>query len=52
MENTVYLAAPFDSDEKRENAERAREILNHNGFSVYCPWENKIPNAWDYPNTE
>ena len=50
----IYLAAPFGelNSDKRENAENARRILRDLGFDVHCPWETKIPNAWDYPNEE
>ena len=50
----VYLAAPFGepNSKKRENAENARKILLALDCDVHCPWETKIPNAWDYPNDE
>lgn len=50
----IYLAAPFGEpdSEKRSNATTACNILRLNGFDVYAPWEYRIPNAWDYPNTE
>lgn len=50
----VYLAAPFGetNSTKRNVAEKARDILINKGFTVHCPWETIIPNAWDYPNDE
>lgn len=50
----VYLAAPFGepNSEKRSNAIKAKSILVDKGFDVYAPWEYKVPNDWDYPNSE
>lgn len=51
----VYLATPVGDPtdfEIRDNAEGAEEILRELGFDVYCPWEMKIPHAWDYTNQE
>lgn len=50
----IYLAAPFGTtgSEKRNNAETAARTLRNKGFEVYCPWQNIIPHAWEYPNTE
>ena len=47
----IYLATPL-SGEKRNDMYKALEILREEGFDVYAPVEHKIPNAWDYPNTE
>ena len=47
----IYLAASLDGD-KREGMKTAVDILRERGFDVYSPVENKIPNDWDYPNTE
>lgn len=50
----AYLAAPFGENDSllRLNAGMAWRILTDKGFNVFAPWEYKIPNAWDYPNTE
>ena len=50
----AYLAAPFGipGSIRRENAMRAKEALEKNGYDVYAPWEYKIPHDWDYPNHE
>ena len=47
----VYLASPLDN-EKRSDMYAALEMLRGRGMYVYAPVENKIPNAWDYPNDE
>lgn len=47
----IYLATPLSGD-KRVDMSKAAVILRDAGFEVYCPVEHKIPNAWDYPNTE
>lgn len=44
----IYLAAPFQTKEKRINAIKAKNILISKGFKVYAPWEVIIENAWDY----
>lgn len=44
----IYLAAPFQTKEKRTNAIKAKKILENKGLKVYAPWEIKIENAWDY----
>ena len=53
----IYVAAPFGSigSEKRCAVEEVRKILQSKisyGDKIFCPWDYKIPNAWDYPNTE
>lgn len=50
----LYLATPVGDPNtyERKLAEEALKILQHKGFDVYAPWHLKIPNAWDYPNTE
>ena len=50
----AYLAAPFGTPGsiRRENAMRAKEALEKNGYDVCAPWEYKIPHDWDYPNHE
>lgn len=47
----IYIASPMSLD-KREKTEKAVAMLRKRGFSVYSPVEHKIPNDWDYPNTE
>ena len=48
-----YIAAPFDTEEKRANATKVKEILSRDkNNSVFCPWEYKVPQAWEYPNSE
>lgn len=47
----IYLATPL-SEDKREDMSRAAHILHSSGHDVYCPVDHKVPNAWDYPNTE
>ena len=42
-----YIAAPFDTEEKRANAIKVKEILSRDkNNSVFCPWEYKVPQAW------
>lgn len=53
----IYVAAPFGSvgSEKRCVVEEIRKILQSKisyGDKIFCPWDYKIPNAWDYPNAE
>lgn len=53
----IYVAAPFGSvgSEKRCAVEEIRKILQSKisyGDKIFCPWDYKIPNAWDYPNAE
>jgi len=48
----IYLAAPFQTKEKRTNAIKAKKILEDRGFKVYAPWEVIIENAWDYSEEE
>ena len=47
----IYLASSF-LPERRPDAEMAKQILRVRGHEVYNPVENRIPNAWDYPNDE
>ena len=44
--NSVYLAGPCDSDHRTAMVGIAA-ILRDAGLDVYCPFELKIPNAWD-----
>lgn len=50
----AYIAAPFGElgSKQRQNAAKAADIVNMRGFTVYAPWQYKIPHAWEYPNTE
>ncbi|MBQ9613064.1 MAG: nucleoside 2-deoxyribosyltransferase [Lachnospiraceae bacterium] len=50
----IYLATPVGGPGTnwRLKAVRAMDILVDKGLSVYCPWDMKIPHAWDYPNQE
>ena len=47
----IYLAGPCDS-ENRSLMVAAAKILRKYGLEVYCPFELKIENAWDYPQEE
>ena len=47
----IYLATTLDPD-KRKEMYGALEILKSLNHEVYAPIEHKIPNAWDYPNSE
>jgi nucleoside 2-deoxyribosyltransferase len=48
----IYLAAPFQTKERRKNAIKAKNILISRGFQVYAPWEVVIENAWDYSEAD
>ena len=43
--SNIYLAGSFDSREKIKEIATILRGLEHN---VYCPFELKIENAWDY----
>ena len=43
----IYLGGPCDS-EHRTLMVHAAETLRKMGHNVYCPFELKIKNAWDY----
>lgn len=43
----IYLAGPCSKDE-RTRMEAIAAALRKKGYDVYCPFELKIPNAWDY----
>ena len=47
----IYLAGPCDS-ENRSLMVAAAKILRKYQLEVYCPFELKIENAWDYPQEE
>ena len=43
----IYLAGSC-SKEERDRMEEIAAALRKKGYKVYCPFELKIPNAWDY----
>ena len=43
----IYLAGPC-SKEERTRMEAVAAALREKEYEVYCPFELKIPNAWDY----
>lgn len=43
----IYLAGSC-SKEERGRMEEVAAALREKGYEVYCPFELKIPNAWDY----
>lgn len=47
----IYLAGPCDS-ENRSLMVTAAKLLRKYNLEVYCPFELKIENAWDYPQEE
>ena len=47
----IYLAGPCDS-ENRSLMVTAAKLLRKYKLEVYCPFELKIENAWDYPQEE
>ena len=47
----IYLASSLNAD-CRADMYKAVDMLRDKGFDVYSPIEHKIPNDWDYPNTE
>ena len=47
----IYLAGPCDS-ENRSLMVAAAKILCKYHYEVYCPFELKIENAWDYSQEE
>lgn len=44
----IYLAGSCSKSE-RGRMEEIAAVLREKGYKVYCPFELKIPNAWDYP---
>lgn len=44
----IYLAGPCDTDNRSLMMQVAQQIENDGRFSLYCPWEYKVQNAWDY----
>ena len=47
----IYLAGSCSS-EKRTLMTNIARVLRSENFEVYCPFELKIPNAWDMPQEE
>ena len=47
----IYLAGSC-SKEERSRMEEIAAALREKGYEVYCPFELKIPNAWDYSQEE
>lgn len=43
----IYLAGPCDTENRTKMVQIAKH-LRKNGHEVYCPFELKIENAWDY----
>ena len=49
----IYLAGPCDSENRSMMVRVAKEIRNYNSdIQLYCPFELKIENAWDYSQEE
>jgi len=49
----IYLAGPCDSENRSMMVQIAKEIRNYSSnIELYCPFELKIENAWDYPQEE
>lgn len=49
----IYLAGPCDSENRSMMVRIAKEIRNYNSnIQLYCPFELKIENAWDYSQEE
>lgn len=44
----VYLAGPCDTESRTNMVKIAKIFREYGKFEVYCPWELKIENAWDY----
>ena len=47
----IYLAGSC-SKEERDRMEEIAAALRKKGYEVYCPFELKIHNAWDYSQEE
>lgn len=49
----IYLAGPCDSENRSIMVQIAKEIRNYDSnIELYCPFELKIENAWDYSQEE
>ena len=47
----IYLAGPCDAEHRNLMHSIGQTIRNY-GYEVYCPFELKIPNAWDLTQEE
>ena len=47
----IYLCGSCGSTERTQMVKVA-ELLRSLGYDVYCPFELKIPNAWDMPQED
>ena len=48
----VYLAGPCDSENRTLMTKVAKVLRARGDMEVYCPFELKIPNAWDMSQEE
>ena len=48
----VYLAGPCDSENRTLMTKVAKVLRARGDMEVYCPFELKIPNAWDISQEE
>ena len=48
----VYLAGPCDSENRTLMTKVAKVLRARDDMEVYCPFELKIPNAWDMSQEE
>lgn len=48
----VYLAGPCDSENRTLMTKAAKVLRARGDMEVYCPFELKIPNAWDMSQEE
>lgn len=49
----IYLAGPCDSENRSMMVQIAKELRNYDSnINLYCPFELKIENAWDYSQEE
>lgn len=44
----IYLAGPCDTENRTLMVNVAKNLKKLNDYDIYCPWELKIENAWDY----
>lgn len=45
----IYLAGPCDTENRYNMVQIAKVFREYGQYEVYCPWELKIENAWDFP---
>lgn len=48
----IYLAGPCDTDNRTIMVKAGNLLRKFYHEEVYCPWELKIENAWDYSQEE